>query len=256
MGGESRGRGWLGLLFWLAAAAAVGFLIWRDLTTPRSSPSSPAAGSGSAVAPEPPPSRPVVDAATPTDASTEPDPLDAPATPLYTITEALDDVLSGPLVFVGTGEWFGNYSIHACVYRNARVFVVNVYCTAKETPAFSLVVLSPSRGRVVAYAEADVAISTLVREGYNTFRVEAQEAALDPLALSFTYAELRAWDERRYNTYAPACWVETSATCPPELESLLAAWAPAGDAFIAAPPPTWYRLVKDLHTRAVRDSRK
>jgi hypothetical protein len=253
MPGESRRRGWIGPLVWLLAAATVGVLIWRELTSPQ-------VRSGSAVAPEPPPSRPALDAATPSDVL--PDvlaPADAPApsiAPLYTVTEALDDVLSGPLVFVGTGEWFGNYSIHACAYRNARVLVVNVYCTAKETPAFGLVVLSPSRGRVNVYAEAETAISTLARADYNTFRVEAQVAVEEPLALSFTYAELRAWDERRYNVYAPACWVETGATCPAELASLRAAWAPAGEGFVAAPPPEWYRLVKDLHTRAVRDSRK
>ena len=241
-------------MFWLAAAAAVGFLIWRDLTTPRAP--ALAAGSGSAVAPEPPPVRPIVDAAPSVDAP-GPVPPDAPAAvaPLYTITEALDDVASSPLVFVGTGEGFGNYSIHACVYRNARILAVNVYCTAKETPAFSLVVLSPTRGRATVYAEADAAISTLARDGYDTFRVEAQQPVEDPLSLSFTYAELRAWDERRYNTYAPACTVEARATCSPELEPLLEAWAPAGEAFLAAPPPAWFRLVKDLHARAVRDSR-
>ena len=265
MGGESGRRGWFGPLVWLAAAGVVGTLIARDLTTPR-----PSARSGSdAVALEPPRSPPALDAATPVEVATPADagaPVEAlpdgaldapepPTSPLYTITEALDDVLSGPLVFVGTGEWFGNFSIHACVYRNARVLVANEYCTAKETPAFGLVVLSPSRGRIHVYAEAEAAISTLARGDYATFRVEVQAPVEDPLSLSFTYPELRAWDERRYNTYAPACWVETSATCAHELEPLLAAWTPSGDAFIDAPPPEWYRLVKDFHTRAVRDSR-
>ena len=51
---------------------------------------------------------------------------DAPtAVPLYTITEALDDVAASPLEFIGTGAWFGNASIHACAYRNTRVIVVN-----------------------------------------------------------------------------------------------------------------------------------
>ena len=250
---------------WLAIAATVGFLIWRDLTTPRSSGSAGSAGSS-----EPPPSRPASDAAVPSDASLDagevldssrqPDPPDAQApsgSPLYTVTEALDDVLSGPLVFVGTGAWFGNYSIHACAYRNERVMVVNVYCTAKETPAFGLVVLSPSRGRVHVYVEADGPISTLARGDYATFRVEAHEPVAEPLSLSVTYADLNAWEERRYSTHSPACTFEAGrAACSSELESLREAWAPAGEAFLAAPPPAWFQLVKDLHARAVRDLRR
>lgn len=183
--------------------------------------------------------------------------LDAPLAPLYTVTEALEDVLASPLKFIGRGEWFGNASIHACAYRNARVIAVNVYCTAKETPALSLVVLSPTRGRVVIYAEADGAISTLSRADYFTFRVEVEPPLeADPFKPTFTYAELRAWDERRYEASEGACWYADAEGCSGGLEPQLAAWSPSAKSLIAEPPATWYRLTKDLHAMAVRDHRK
>jgi hypothetical protein len=170
------------------------------------------------------------------------------------VTEALEDVASGPLVFVGTGDWFGNYSIHGCAYRNARVIVVNVYCTMKEQPAFGLVVISPTRGHLYIYVEADAAISTLARTGYLTFRVEAEPVVLgDLVALDVTYADLRAWDERRYNAHVGACWTGDGTGCAKGFESRLDTWAPSANEFLAAPPQTFYQLTKDMHTRAVRD---
>ena len=67
---------------------------------------------------------------------------------LYAADEALRDALSGPWEYVGTGPWPGIRRLHACAFRNARVLVVNVYCSIKETQAFRVDVYSPSRGRV------------------------------------------------------------------------------------------------------------
>ena len=50
---------------------------------------------------------------------------------LYLLDEALQDALSGPWEYLGTGPWHGNARAPACAYRNARVLVVNVYCTAQ-----------------------------------------------------------------------------------------------------------------------------
>ena len=57
---------------------------------------------------------------------------------LYPLDEALQDALAGTWQHLGTGSWYGNSRVHACVYRNDRVFVVNVYCTLKEPNAFRL----------------------------------------------------------------------------------------------------------------------
>src|SRR3954447_22582932 len=59
-----------------------------------------------------------------------------PEAGLYSLNEALQDALSGPWTYVGTGPWTGNQRVKACAYRNERVLVVNVYCTIKEVKAF------------------------------------------------------------------------------------------------------------------------
>jgi hypothetical protein len=178
-------------------------------------------------------------------------------TPLYTLNEALTDISASPLVFVGTGEWFGNFSIHGCAYRNARVIVVYVYCTVREQPALELVVLSPTRGRVLIYAEGSSPISTLKRSDYFNFRAEVQPPdPAAPLALGVSYADLRAWDERRYHSRLGSCWTGDTEGCGGGLEPRLPAWSPSAKAFLDDPPAVFYQLAKDFHARAVRDSRR
>src|SRR5438094_939643 len=67
----------------------------------------------------------------------------APVASFYAVSDALTDAKASPLKRLGIGAWPGNYSIKGCVYKNDRVFVVDVYCTYKEQTAFSVVVISP-----------------------------------------------------------------------------------------------------------------
>lgn len=250
----------VGGLLWIAAGASVAFLMWRDLTTP------PSVDAGTSKVehstPPPPPVAPPPDAALDSPAAVPADaavPEDAPPlAPLYTIDEALDDALSGPLTFIGTGDWYGLFSIHACAYRNARVIVVNEYCTAKETPAFGLTVLSPTRGRTHVYAEAEAPISTVERRDYLAFRVETEAPAAEPISLAVTYAELRAWDERRALARSGACYVGTDGKgcLDAPAASNIESWTTAGEAFVAEPGDRWRRIVKALRARSARDRRR
>src|SRR5688572_24780201 len=81
------------------------------------------------AATEPPPESPAP--------APQPLPAPEPAPPdlLYSLDEVLQDALSGPWEHLGTGAWHGNYRVHACAYRNARVILVNVYCATKEPKA-------------------------------------------------------------------------------------------------------------------------
>ena len=183
---------------------------------------------------------------------------------LYALDDALDDVLSGPLVHIGTGDWFGLFRIHACAYRNDRVIVVNVYCTANEMSSFGLVVLSPARGRTYIYAEAKAPISTLARGDYFTFKAESSPPLVDDklaaLDLAFSYAELRAWDERRYYRNIPGCFygVEINRPlrgCLQGLDARQTTWLERNQHFLDDPPEPWYRIVKQLRARAASDSK-
>jgi hypothetical protein len=207
--------------------------------------------------PREPDAAPVVEA--------EPPPEPTGPLPLYSTEEALADALSGPLTHVGTGKWPGIHRSSTCVYRNARVLVVNVYCTTREMKAFRVDIYSPERGRLRIYAEGRAPVSTLTRRDYFTFKAEgepapAPEAGLPPVTLGMSFAEIRAYDEKRYQKFLPSCYggVEIGKAqggCLGELEPRLAEWSRKNDTFLAQPPPDWYRLVKELRARAPRDGK-
>ncbi|HEY5925449.1 MAG TPA: hypothetical protein VIV11_27380 [Kofleriaceae bacterium] len=183
---------------------------------------------------------------------------------LYALDEALADVLSGPLEHIGTGPWFGLFRINVCAYRNERVIVVNMYCTTREMKAFSIVVFSRERGRVVIYAEADQPISGLSRADYFTFKAESEppppREKLPPLSLAWQQAELAAWDEKRYHAYIPACYggVELrkpQGGCLQPLDKHATAWKQRNQAFLDEPPDDWYRIIREMRARAPQHSK-
>jgi hypothetical protein len=180
---------------------------------------------------------------------------------LYALDEALTDALSGPLEHIGSGSWWGLFRINVCAYKNDRVIVVNVYCTSKEMKAFSIVVFSRTRGRVVIYAEADAPISTLTKADYFTFKAESEPISdkIPRLSMAWTQAELAAWDKQRYHTWIPACYggVELrkpQGGCLQTLAPHHAAWKQRNQPFLDDPPDDWYRIVRELRARAPRDS--
>jgi hypothetical protein len=199
-----------------------------------------------------PPSDAAPDADEPGDAAIDAASVD----PLYTITEALDDIGASPLEYIGTGAWFGTFSIKACAYRNKSVLVVYDYCTGREQPALGLHVISPTRGSLHVYAEAGKPISTLVRSEYMTFRIDGYPQTEPPPQLDFTFAEVNAWHERRYHSDAGACSTgDGDSMCTTELTDRLDAWEPSAKALIDEPPPRWYEVVKNLRARTLRDLR-
>ncbi len=179
---------------------------------------------------------------------------------LYPLDEALQDALAGTWQHLGTGSWYGNSRVHACVYRNDRVFVVNAYCTLKEPNAFRLDVYSPTRGVVSIYAEAKVPISTVRRREYFSFNAETQppprpEAGVPPLALTMSFAALQRYERRRQERFLPACYGGVGihrprGGCLGELAPRAAQWAERNRAFLAHPPDDWYHLVRELRALA------
>jgi hypothetical protein len=200
-----------------------------------------------------------------------PPPMPAPVPPpppapvrqptgVYSLTEAVEDALSGPWTHVGTGPWTGNQRIKACAYRNERVLVVNVYCTITEVKAFRVDVFSPTRGRVRIYAEGSAPVSTVTRRQYFTFTGESEpppgpRAGLPPVTLDMSFAELLAYDGRRYRAFLPSCYggVEINRRqggCLRGLASRASEWAQTNQAFLREPPPDWYRIVNELRALA------
>ena len=196
-----------------------------------------------------------------------PAPLPPPPEPrgLYSLEEALQDALSGPLTYIGIGPWTGNHRVHACAYRNDRVIVVNVYCTIKEVKAFRVDVFSPTRGRVRIYAEGKAPVSTLSRRDYFSFNGESQpapgpRAGLPPVTLTMSFPELSAYDGRRYQGFLPSCYggVEIhrpQGGCLRELAPRAAEWDATNRGFLREPPQDWYRIVRELRELAKQHGR-
>ncbi|HTL37627.1 MAG TPA: hypothetical protein VL326_31065 [Kofleriaceae bacterium] len=196
---------------------------------------------------EPPPPKPVV--------------VEKTDAPLYTYDEMFADIASGPLTYVGTGEWTGLFHVYSCAYRNAKVYVINIYCTKSyEKKAFGIAVLSPTRGRAYLYAEAEKPISGLKRADYFTYRFEAEQNTTPPVSLGFTYEQLHAWDEARYKQYASGCFAGVEIKrpvngCMQKLSDFAQSWPEAHRAILANPPEHYYALVRDFRERAKREGR-
>lgn len=181
---------------------------------------------------------------------------------LYTAEEALRDALSSPLEYVGTGRWPGINRMYTCAFRNERVLVVNVYCGTTDARAFRIDVYSPRRGRVRIYAEASGPILARIRKQYFTFMAESElppgpEAHMPPLALSMSFAQLRAYDEQRYRAYLPACFggqehAHARDACIGALSALGPEWASQNRAFLDRANADWYRVVRELRVLATR----
>ena len=181
---------------------------------------------------------------------------------LYSAQEALRDVLSGPLEYIGTGRWPGVERSKACAYRNQRVLIVNAYCTLTETQAFRIEVYSPERGRVRIYAETRGVVSTHPRSDYFTFMVESgpppsAAAHLPSLSLSMPYDELRRYEQKRYEAYLPGCFGGQQNSrpiggCLGVLAPRQSEWTEENRGFLEQANDDWYRVVRDLRALATR----
>ena len=185
---------------------------------------------------------------------------------LYAADEALRDALSGPWEYLGTGPWPGINRMHACAFRNARVLVVNVYCTLMDARAIRFDVYSPQRGRVRIYAEANGPVSSFSRRDYFTFTAESEpppalSAPLPPVSLSMSFEQLRAYDEQRYHAFLPACYggqehLRERAGCLGPLAPREKEWTERNRAFLSNASNDWYRMVREMRALASRHGRE
>jgi hypothetical protein len=183
-----------------------------------------------------------------------------PSSQLYPVDEALRDVLSGELRYVGTGHWPGIERSYACVFRNERVLVVNAYCTLKETPAFRVDVYSPERGRVSIYAEARGGVSTHECATYFTFTAASApapgpETRVLPVELAMSYQALQRHERERYAAYLPCCFggkrnEQQEGACLGALAPQSNAWAARNHVFLEHASDDWYRLVRTMRALA------
>ncbi len=200
------------------------------------------------------------DTATGAAASALPAPAPQAVAGLYSADEALRDVLSGPLHYVGTGPWLGVSRLQACVFRNERVVVVNAYCTLTDSHAFRIDVYSPTRGRVRIYAEGKGPVIAQTRQSYFTFTAESEplpdpQLATRPLALTMSLQELRDYDQKRYEAFLPACYGGTELNrprggCLGALAPRASEWTNQHRGFLAQASDDWYRVMREMRALA------
>jgi hypothetical protein len=152
--------------------------------------------------------------------------------------------------------------LRACAFRNQRVLVVNAYCSLYEQPAFRLEVYSPERGRVRIYAETKGVVSARPRGDYFTFMVEgspppAAAAQLPALTLGMPYAQLRRYEQQRYNAFLPSCYAgeqndRAVGGCLGTLAPRHSQWAAENRAFLDHANDDWYLVVRKLRALATR----
>ena len=216
-------------------------------------------GSSQVVAP------PVERAAPPVVRAPAPRPPQVSRSGLYAPDEALRDVLSGDLEYVGTGSWPGVERSRACAFRNRRVLVVNAYCTVTEVHAFRIDVYSPERGSVRIYAEATAPFSRRRRADYFTFKAESgpppePAAAIPPLTLTMSYQELSRYEQLRYDALLPGCfggeqYRQKVGGCLGALAPRAQQWVSENRAFFERANEDWYRVLQQMRVLAMRYGR-
>lgn len=198
-------------------------------------------------------------AAARTRATAEPAASPAPRAPrappaaarLYLPDEAIADATSGPLEIVGVGGWPGAFRRLSCVYRNARVFVVDERCSDPRAPSDLVVqVLSPTRGRATIFAEGSGPIGAARRPDYRSLGA-AITAPSDPpaLAVSMGYEEVVAAETDAPGRVRATCSATTQrpqGSCSKGGPTTPEAFAASAAPFLREPPAAWYDLVRGL----------
>jgi hypothetical protein len=169
----------------------------------------------------------------------------------YAPDDAIRDALSGPLEVVGVGGWPGYFRRLSCVYRNAKVIVVDERCSDPREPTSLVVhVLSPTRGRATVFADASLPIGRARRPDYTSFGVAGAAARPPPASLAaMSYEDVAAYETDGRGEVRAGCsagtqkpegfCTKTSGTSAPEFASAVAP-------FVRAPPAAWYDLVRAL----------
>lgn len=172
----------------------------------------------------------------------------------YLPLEAISDARSGPLEVVGVGGWPGTFRRLTCVYRNARVIVIDERCSNPREPTGLLVhVVSPGRGRASIFAEAGVPIGAATRAAYTMFGVvsRAPRAAPATLTLTARYDDVIASESVPPGKGPPECLARApsgAVSCSKGSTLTPADFGATVQPFLNEPPAAWFELVRTLLT--------
>ena len=119
---------------------------------------------------------------------------------LYSPLEALKDINSGKLTFLGRQIFPGSGQNYTCVYKSETAYILYNNCMGnkKESSATDIEVIS-FKGDIVSFfiqnAEATVPVSATLRADYDmTWRVSS--APSEPVSDKLTITEIKAYKEK------------------------------------------------------------
>jgi hypothetical protein len=176
---------------------------------------------------------------------------------LYTPQEALKDINSSKLVFLGRDLFPGNDQNRTCVYKNEKAYVLYHNCIAnnKESSATDIEVISFNGGIASFYiqnAKGDAPVSETDRADYTmTWRVSSQPS---PSVGKMSVAELKKYRETHTNS---GCFIgstfkaqdkDAKAHCFKGFENN--SWVSAGESFWKEPGDEWMKTQKHLRSVA------
>lgn len=175
---------------------------------------------------------------------------------LYKPVDALKDINTGKLTFLGRSLFPGNDQNYTCVYKSETAYVLynNCLSSKKESSATDIEVISFNGDIASFYIQnktADVAVSATPRSDYNmTWRVSVTVSPA--VSSNLTVADLKRFKET-YTPVSPGCSIGTTfkaqamdskAFCIGRVKN--PAWQEAGEAFWKEPTAEWYETQKYL----------
>lgn len=186
----------------------------------------------------------------------------APRNSTYSPQDALRDINSGKLTFMGRDLFPGSDQNRSCVYKSDTAYIIygNCMSSKKEAPATDIEVISFDGGMIRFYVEngKDPApISTMPRSSYDsTWTVAFVPTA--PIA-NATVNDLKAFKTRFNPAKTGGCWVgnafsaqdmSTKGKCYGGYNGG-AEWIPSAESFWKDPGPDWVSTKQYLRKTVV-----
>lgn len=182
-------------------------------------------------------------------------------TRLLTPTEAIELVMSEPLVYVGKYIPYDSSSqkIFACVFRNSKATLIYRYCTKKESQALGIIIhpKQNSRGYFRVYAEGNgEPVSSLRRNDYvKYFWNFSSSANLEGYSHDFSAEQYSKYYRSMMSAAKFGCFMSelngyehVVVRCAESFESQKESWQTRSSPFWDQPPADWYKLQNQLRS--------
>lgn len=177
----------------------------------------------------------------------------------YSPQNALSDINSGDLKFIGRELMPGSGQNRTCIYQNAKVYVLYNNCMSnrKEAPATDIEVISKQGGTVKFYVEmfntGGKKMSKLTRDEYKSGTFSVVYTKTPPPGNLNVKKTIDFVKSNEIN--GNACFIgstfkahdmNTKATCIGGEVDKVSDWAPSAESFWKNPPQEWYTTQSKL----------